>query len=46
MSCVCVQFPLHLTWVSEIINPEKIDVDFNPVTDIFLRTRSGLVRFV
>lgn len=46
MSRVCVQFPLRLTWVSEIISPAKTDVDFGPVTDIFLRTWSELVRFV
>lgn len=43
---VSVQFPLRLTWVSEIISPAKTDMDFGFVTDIFLRTRSELVRFM
>lgn len=40
-----MQFLLCLIWVSEIINPTKTYVDFGIVTDIFLRIRSGLVRF-
>lgn len=43
---VSEQFPLCLTWVSQIISPAKTDVDFGFVTDIFLRTRSELVRFM
>lgn len=40
-----VQLSLCLTWVSEIINPAKTDVGFGHVTDIFLRTGSGAVKF-